>query len=525
LSSVPFTRTLPYVLREQLQQAGVGVLIAEAVTAPDAASVTVEVAETSFTIPRLPSYMPEAGEPVVCLVGRSLMLAIGAVGGNVPSGTQGPTGPAGPPGPEGPPGVGQPGPQGEPGATGPTGPKGDIGQQGPPGDQGPPGQQGPPGNEGPPGATGAPGPPGPKGDTGDPGPKGDTGATGAKGDTGATGATGSQGPQGNPGPTGQTGQPGPQGEIGPTGPPGATGAQGNPGPQGPKGDSGPQGAPGPGAHLVWVDCAAPGIDLPAPPSDLTCYVIWRGGGSVRSIGAPPNGGARLLIWNYGDGTPVGFWQYSMGGAPGALLMANNQNIDLPPGQWIEFVWDGGSNWWQPLENTSNRPPTPGGGGLIGAPIAWLVSTIPPGYLEFNGQAIDAGQYPQLAALFGANLPDLRGRTMLGATPSRPVGQVGGAETVTLSAGQMPAHSHTVNNHTHDASHGHNIAGRTAWDSPGDPWSSTLVTSWPTTYFGGPVIPNYFSTGGASPGTDAQGGNQAHENLPPFRTVTWITAAG
>jgi len=140
--SVPFTRTLPYVLRDRLGEVGVGVLIGKCLAIPDATSVTIDVAGTSITVPRLPAYIPTVGEPVYCLTAKSLILAIGAVGGAAAAaGPQGPPGPTGPTGATGP--AGPTGSQGPPGATGPTGstgaqgPKGDTGATGPPGPVGP----------------------------------------------------------------------------------------------------------------------------------------------------------------------------------------------------------------------------------------------------------------------------------------------------------------------------------------------------------------------------------------------------
>jgi microcystin-dependent protein len=45
---------------------------------------------------------------------------------------------------------------------------------------------------------------------------------------------------------------------------------------------------------------------------------------------------------------------------------------------------------------------------VGAILMWGSSNIPEGWLELNGQAIDATEYPELASLYGLNLPDFRG---------------------------------------------------------------------------------------------------------------------
>jgi hypothetical protein len=79
--SVPFTRTLPYVLRDQLHDPdAVGVAIVRAVSAPDNAHVTVDWGGTNITIPRLSSYTGvAAGQSVYVLVSPLVMLALGTV--------------------------------------------------------------------------------------------------------------------------------------------------------------------------------------------------------------------------------------------------------------------------------------------------------------------------------------------------------------------------------------------------------------------------------------------------------------
>ena len=83
---------------------------------------------------------------------------------------------------------------------------------------------------------------------------------------------------------------------------------------------------------------------------------------------------------------------------------------------------------------------------------------PKGWARCDGQLLPISQYPALYNLIGTTyggdgdttfaLPDLRGRTPIhqgageGLTP-RELGQTLGAETVVLSAQELPAHSHSV----------------------------------------------------------------------------------
>jgi microcystin-dependent protein len=138
--------------------------------------------------------------------------------------------------------------------------------------------------------------------------------------------------------------------------------------------------------------------------------------------------------------------------------------------------------------------------LVGSPIPWLTATIPPGYLEFNGQAITQAAYPQLYALFGATLPDLRGRYLMGVDGTHAIGTVGGEATHALSAAEMPAHTHAP------------PAG-----------SKQYVTA--ATAAGGGIAGLAAGTTLLTPAaTESAGGGGGHNNLPPYRTVRWITLA-
>src|ERR1700746_2563395 len=82
---------------------------------------------------------------------------------------------------------------------------------------------------------------------------------------------------------------------------------------------------------------------------------------------------------------------------------------------------------------------------------------PAGWMFCEGQLLPISEYETLFALIGTTyggdgqstfaLPDLRGRVPVhqgnGTSSSFPIGDFGGVESVTLTAGQMPAHSHPM----------------------------------------------------------------------------------
>ena len=78
---------------------------------------------------------------------------------------------------------------------------------------------------------------------------------------------------------------------------------------------------------------------------------------------------------------------------------------------------------------------------------------PKGWAMCNGQLMPINQNQALFSVLGTTyggdgrttfaLPDLRGRAPIHVNAQHPVGQSAGEETVTLTANQVPAHSHTL----------------------------------------------------------------------------------
>lgn len=100
-------------------------------------------------------------------------------------------------------------------------------------------------------------------------------------------------------------------------------------------------------------------------------------------------------------------------------------------------------------------------------IDYVNGTVPPGYLKCDGTAYSRGDYPELFEVlktFPGNaetantfkVPDFRGRLPYGEKSSS-FGTRGGSETITLSSGNLPAHSHSASTHKHDMYHTHGTA--------------------------------------------------------------------
>jgi len=147
---------------------------------------------------------------------------------------------------------------------------------------------------------------------------------------------------------------------------------------------------------------------------------------------------------------------------------------------------------------------------------------PQGWAFCNGQLLSISQNTALFSLLGTTyggdgvttfaLPNLQGRVPLhfgagqGLSP-RNLGQLGGEEAVTLTAAQMPAHSHSANCHP-AAGDGNTPVNKY--------WSKDLGTQSGT----------YHSTGGAAmnPGALSNAGEgRPHDNMPPFLGLNFIIA--
>lgn len=146
---------------------------------------------------------------------------------------------------------------------------------------------------------------------------------------------------------------------------------------------------------------------------------------------------------------------------------------------------------------------------------------PEGWAMCDGQVIPINGNEALYSLIGNTyggdgvsnfaLPDMRGRVPISAGAKAGnnyvLGQAGGTETVTLTADQMPKHTHAVN--------AQSVAGNLTPPTNGV-WAATPVAAYEVP--GASVLAPMNREAVA-----AAGGSQAHENMMPFMTLNFVIA--
>jgi len=145
-----------------------------------------------------------------------------------------------------------------------------------------------------------------------------------------------------------------------------------------------------------------------------------------------------------------------------------------------------------------------------------------GWAFCDGSLLSIAQNDALYALLGTTyggdgqntfaLPDLRSRVPVhqgtgAGLSSYTLGQMGGAETVTLTTATIPAHSHAAKESS---------AGSGSSDPTGNFWASSPTTK----QYATTPTPNTFM---ASNATSSAGGGSPHDNMVPFLAVSFIIA--
>jgi microcystin-dependent protein len=164
---------------------------------------------------------------------------------------------------------------------------------------------------------------------------------------------------------------------------------------------------------------------------------------------------------------------------------------------------------------------------------------PRGWATCDGQLLPIAQNQALFALLGTTyggngqttfaLPDLRGRVAIhmGQGPglsNRQIGEAGGSESITLSTGQMPIHTHTANTTVNVASTLKAFSGNGATENP----TGNVIAKVPREFQYSASAPDVsmktgavISTATATTSVGAEGASQPVAIMPPYLTVNYI----
>ncbi len=144
---------------------------------------------------------------------------------------------------------------------------------------------------------------------------------------------------------------------------------------------------------------------------------------------------------------------------------------------------------------------------------------PNGWAICNGALLSIAEFTTLFDLIGTTyggdgvntfaLPDLQGRVPVhqgrsAGTSNRVIGQRGGVETVTLTANQMPSHTHT-------------LSASTTIATPAAFRSAVLGSSTTATFYGSGADPTTMAAGAIT----ALGDGQPHNNIAPSLTINFV----
>lgn len=167
---------------------------------------------------------------------------------------------------------------------------------------------------------------------------------------------------------------------------------------------------------------------------------------------------------------------------------------------------------------------------IGSIQMYAGSTAPAGWLMCDGSAVSRSEYADLFAVIGTtfgygdgsttfNVPDMRDRFAVGAGDSYNLNDQGGVNSVTLSTGEIPAHTHGNKS----------LTGIVACQSYSNATPSGIVsTSYKNINLASPGAGSNMGTHNqkidASHEHDSVGGGGAHENRPPYIAINYIISA-
>lgn len=156
--------------------------------------------------------------------------------------------------------------------------------------------------------------------------------------------------------------------------------------------------------------------------------------------------------------------------------------------------------------------------MIGAVIPILSDIVPAFCLPMDGTAHLRVDYPDLYAVIPTSfkldadtffIPDMEGKFTKSLDVGEDVGDEGGEALVTLTVDELPSHTHTDSGHAHSTTAG----GLTG-----------ALVAVPPDVLPVPAYDFLGFTGSASANIQNTGGDQAHENRPPYIALRYVIVA-
>lgn len=221
------------------------------------------------------------------------------------------------------------------------------------------------------------------------------------------------------------------------------------------------------------------------------------------------------------GTPGEVWYTGSGAPAGATGIVGDWYLDSASGDYYEktgaSAWALRGNLKGPTGATGPEGPEGPAGPASGFPpgviMLWPTATPPTGWLICDGQSTSG--YPDLAAVVGANVPNLKGRVVVGLDAAQTefdsLGETGGSKVPALLT-----HTHIQNPHGHPTIR--TIAG------------GVRVRKRASTQVAAGAAEIVIAGGGEDPieaadvtatSQDASSGSQTAGNMPPYHVLNYV----